>query len=151
MVLADTMGTNGLWEVFASDISTAVLEKAERAHYPLERAQNMPEDFLKKYCLRGVGAQAGTLLIDAPLRNRVRFAQINLNAPLPQVGEFDVIFLRNVLIYFQLDVKRQVVARLTNQLKPGGWFIIGHSESLNGVNDTLQQVMPTVYRKKVEN
>lgn len=147
MVLADALNSNGPWEVFASDISTAVLEKAGRAQYPLERARNIPLPFLKKYCLKGVGAQSGNLLVDGSLRSRVRFAQINLNAPLPAVGEFDVIFLRNVLIYFQLDIKQQVVARLAKQLKPGGWFIIGHSESLNGVCNSLQPIMPTVYRK----
>lgn len=147
MVLADTLGATGMWEVLGSDISTAVLEKAARAHYPMERARHIPEHFLKKYCLKGTGTQNGTLLVDMPIRSRVRFTQINLNEPLPQVGEFDVIFLRNVLIYFQIDIKQKVVARLANQLKPGGWFIIGHSESLNGVSETLRPIMPTVYRK----
>jgi chemotaxis protein methyltransferase CheR len=87
------------------------------------------------------------MLVDGALRGRVRFSQVNLNAPLPQVGMFDVIFLRNVLIYFQIDVKQRVVSRLVRQLKPGGWFIVGHSESLNGVCDGLRPVMPTVYRR----
>lgn len=147
MVLAEALGDTGMWEVLGSDISSAVLEKAARALYSLERARHIPERYLKKYCLKGVGAHDGMLLVDAPIRKRVRFARINLNETLPQVGEFDVIFLRNVLIYFQLDIKQQVVARLANRLKPGGWFIIGHSESLNGVNDTLRPILPTVYRK----
>lgn len=147
MVLAEALNTNGPWEVFASDISTAVLEKAKLGQYPLERARNIPDGMLKKYCLKGIDSQSGNLLVDEALRKRVRFARINLNSALPQVGEFDVIFLRNVLIYFQPDVKRQVVARLANHLKPGGWFIIGHSESLNGLSDSLRPVMPTVYRK----
>lgn len=147
MVLAEILSTNGPWEVFASDISTAVLEKARHGQYPLERARNIPQPLLRKYCLKGIGSQSGTLLVDEALRKRIRFEQINLNATLPRVGEFDVIFLRNVLIYFQLDVKRQVVARLVKQLKPGGWFIVGHSESLNGVSDGLRPIMPSVYRK----
>lgn len=147
MVLAEALTASGPWEVFASDISTAMLEKARLGHYPLERARFMPEPILRKYCLKGVGAQAGTMLVDGALRGRVRFSQVNLNAPLPQVGMFDVIFLRNVLIYFQIDVKQRVVSRLVRQLKPGGWFIVGHSESLNGVCDGLRPVMPTVYRR----
>lgn len=147
MVLAEALSANGPWEVLASDISTAVLEKARLGQYPLERARNIPPPLLRKYCLKGIGGQSGNLLVDGILRKRVRFEQINLNAALPRVGEFDVIFLRNVLIYFQLDVKRQVVARLAKQLKHGGWFIIGHSESLYGVSDSLRPIMPTVYRK----
>ena len=66
---------------------------------------------------------------------------------LPALGQFDVIFLRNVMIYFNLDTKRQVVARLLALLRPGGHFLIGHSETLNDINDTLSMVAPSVYRK----
>lgn len=147
MILAESLGINGPWEILGSDISTKVLEQAARGHYPMERTQNIPPEMLKKFCLRGVGDQAGTLLVDPALRKRVRFAQVNLNGALPQIGEFDVVFLRNVMIYFQLDVKRQVVDRVTQRLRPGGWLFIGHSESLNGVNDVMQSVIPAAYQK----
>ena len=146
MLLADRLGDTP-WEVFGSDISTQVLEKARRARYPMERAQGIPPALLRNHCLKGVGSQEGQLLIDAALRQRVRLAQINLNEPLPDVGEFDVIFLRNVMIYFQTETKRQVVARLLAKLRPGGTFIIGHSESLNGLTQGLQSIVPSVYRK----
>lgn len=77
----------------------------------------------------------------------MQFQHLNLNAPLPRVGMFDVIFLRNVMIYFSLETKRQVVARLLAQLRPGGHFLIGHSETLNDINDTLVPVAPSIYRK----
>jgi chemotaxis protein methyltransferase CheR len=77
----------------------------------------------------------------------VRFSQINLNEKLPDVGSFDVIFLRNVMIYFDQETKRKVVAQLSQRLKPGGYFIIGHSETLNGINETLRAVQPTIYIK----
>ncbi|MGB0128209.1 MAG: protein-glutamate O-methyltransferase CheR [Rhodocyclaceae bacterium] len=147
MILADVLGINGPWEILGSDISTDVLERAARGHYPMERAQNIPPEMLKKFCLRGVGDQSGTLLVDPALRKRVRFAQINLNNALPQIGDFDVIFLRNVMIYFQLDVKKEVVARIVQRLHPGGHLFIGHSESLNGVNDSLQALIPAAYQK----
>jgi chemotaxis protein methyltransferase CheR len=77
----------------------------------------------------------------------VQFRHLNLNEPLPKIGSFDVIFLRNVMIYFNLETKRQVVARLLAQLRPGGYFLIGHSETLNDINDTLVAVAPSIYRK----
>ena len=86
--------------------------------------------------------------MDKALRQRVQFRQVNLNTDLPaDLGAFDVVFLRNVMIYFNGDTKRQVVSRVTSRIKPGGTFFIGHSESLHEINDTLTTVMPSVYRK----
>lgn len=146
MHLAFHLG-NAPWEVVGSDISTRVLEKARTGHYPMERTKGIPPHYLAEYCLRGVGTQEGTFLIDGKLRSRVNFMQVNLNDPLPRLGEFDVVFLRNVMIYFDLEMKRRVVSHIVSLLKPGGHLIIGHSENLNGVNDQLSSVMPTVYRK----
>ena len=146
MVLADVLG-DAAWEVLGTDISTRVLQRARSGHYPMERATQMPQDYLKRFCLKGQGSEAGTMLIERGLRQRVQFQQVNLNAPLPKIGCFDVIFLRNVMIYFNLETKRQVVARLLAQLRPGGYFLIGHSETLNDINDTLSVVAPSIYRK----
>lgn len=146
MTLADGLpGTP--WEIVASDISTRVLEKARSGHYALERAHNIPQPLLAKYCLRGTGTQEGTFLMERDMRSRVQFMQINLNAALPKLGEFDMIFLRNVMIYFDMETKRQVVARMLPMLKAGGYFIVSHSESLNGINDSLKLVTPSIYRK----
>ena len=147
MVLDDVLGSASPWEVLGSDISTRVLRRARCGHYPLERTDHIPPAYLKKYCLRGIDAQAGTLLIERQLRQRVRFAQVNLNEALPNLGVFDVIFLRNVMIYFSGDTKRQVVARVLGALKPGGYFCIGHSESLNDISSAVRQAAPSVYRK----
>lgn len=146
MVLADVLDPNP-WEIIGSDLSTRVLEKARAGHYPSSRAQHVPPAYLRRFCLRGTGEQEGTLLIERSLRARVDFRHINLNERLPQLGAFDFIFLRNVMIYFNADTKRQVVARLLTVLKPGGWFLIGHSESLNEITTALQQIAPSVYRK----
>lgn len=146
MVLADVFG-EAAWEVFGSDISTRVLERARTGHYPMERARQIPPAYLKRFCLKGIDTQTGTLLVDKQLRARVQFTQINLNTTLPTLAPFDVIFLRNVMIYFNGDTKRQVVNRLIGLLKPGGHFCIGHSESLNDITDALPQVAPSVYRK----
>jgi chemotaxis protein methyltransferase CheR len=146
MTLAATLGDN-VWEVVASDLSTRVLERARSGHYALERAQHIPRDYLTRYCLKGTGSKEGTFLVERRLRERIRFMQVNLNAALPKLGEFDVIFLRNVMIYFELETKQQVVRRLLQSLRPGGYFIVGHSESLNGVTDELKVIMPSIYQK----
>ena len=147
MVLADALGLDGAWDVFGSDISTHVLAKAAAGRYAMERSTNIPTPLLRAYCLKGVGAHAGTFAIDAPLRARVSFGRINLNTELPQIGPFDVVFLRNALIYFDQATKRDVVGRLAQKLKPSGCLFIGHSESLNGVTEAVQPMLPTVYRK----
>lgn len=146
MLLADRLG-EAPWEVFGSDISTQVLDKASKGLYPMERTRDIPPALLRTYCLKGIGSHEGHLLIDPILRKRVRLAQINLNENLPNVGEFDVIFLRNVMIYFQQETKRQVVARLLTKLSSGGIFIVGHSESLNGLGQNLESLAPSIYRK----
>ena len=87
------------------------------------------------------------MLVQRALRNKVRFMQVNLNAPLPHLGMFDVIFLRNVLIYFNMETKRKVVARVLNLLKPAGYLLIGHSESLMEVTEAVELIAPAIYRK----
>lgn len=146
MVLADVLGT-APWEITASDISTRVLQRARTGHYPMERATHVPQDYLRRYCLKGIRDQLGTLLVDRNLRERVQFRQVNLNTPLPgDLGMYDIIFLRNVMIYFNGDTKRQVVTRLLGRIKPGGHLFIGHSESLQDLGDMLRPVVPSVYR-----
>lgn len=146
MVLADCLG-NAPWEVIGSDISTRVLQAAAGGHYPMERARHIPEQYLRRFCLKGFGPQQGSLLIDRALRSRVHFRQVNLNRNLPELGLFDVIFLRNVMIYFNDDTKRQVVARLLSQLKPGGHFYIGHSETLNDISVAVRAIAPSSFCK----
>lgn len=146
MVLADCQGSLP-WELFGSDISTRVLQRARQGHYPVERTRHIPNDYLRRYCLRGIGDQQGTVLVDKSLRQRVQLGQVNLNTTLPQIGSFDVVFLRNVMIYFSADTKRQVVARVIGALKPGGHFLIGHSESLNDISTAVTAIAPSVYRK----
>lgn len=147
MVLADVLGS-APWEVTASDISTRVLQRARAAHYPMERANHVPPDYLRRFCLKGIRDQQGTLLVDRGLRERVHFRQVNLNTALPgDLGSYDLVFLRNVMIYFNGATKRQVVTRILQRLKPGGHLFIGHSESLQEMGDVLRPVIPSVYRK----
>ena len=146
MVLAERMGQRP-WEIVASDISTRILEQARRAIYPMERAEKIPQPYLKAFCLKGTGTQAGSFTLQPAIRDRVRFQEVNLNTTLPDNGQFDLIVLRNVMIYFDADTKRAVCRRLLDVLRPGGHLFIGHSESLNGLDLPLQTVQPAVYRK----
>lgn len=146
MLLAECL-REAPWEIVASDISSRVLDRARSGHYAMERAGHIPPEYLRAHCLKGVGRQEGTFMIGRALRGRIDFRQINLNEPLPRLGEFHVIFLRNVMIYFDLETKRRVVPRLMAALRPGGHLLIGHSESLNGVVDDLRAVAPSIYRK----
>jgi len=146
MLLAQAGGGRP-WEILASDISTRMLDKARRGVYAMGGVRGMTPELLRTHCLKGTGTQEGSFAVDPKLRARVNFAQINLNTTLPDVGEFDVIFLRNVLIYFEPSTKREVVARLQAKLRRGGYLFVGHSESLNGLADGLQGVVPAVYRR----
>ena len=147
MVLAERLGLQGNWTVTGSDISQRVLAAAQRGLYSAERARGTPPEFLRKYCLKGVRSNEGKVLINETLRKHTRFMQVNLNNPFPAIGPFDVIFLRNVMIYFDAETKRDVIARLVQHLKPGCYFIIGHSESLTGLTNALRAVRPTIYVK----
>jgi chemotaxis protein methyltransferase CheR len=146
MLLADCLG-DVPWEIVASDISTKVLRKAQDGLYPMTRAKDIPTKYLKRFCLRGRGSYEGEFLIDQSIRSRVRFHQINLNENLPELGEFDAVFLRNVMIYFNQETKRQVIERLVPFIRSDGCFLIGHSESLHSVSDALVPVQPSIYRR----
>jgi len=146
MMLDDVLG-HAPWEIVASDLSVRVLEQARAGLYPFARVMEIPSRYLSNYCLKGTGSQEGTLLIERKLRERVQFMHHNLTEAPPKLGEFDVIFLRNVMIYFDQQTKRQVVKRLLSLLRPGGHFLVGHSETLNGINEDLRLVQPAVYLK----
>jgi chemotaxis protein methyltransferase CheR len=138
----------GSWEIVGTDISTRVVASATRGQYPLLRAKNIARDYLRSYCLKGVGENEGTFRIDAKLRRKVSFRTGNLQEDLSSVGMFDLVMLRNVLIYFNVEIKKRVVANVLRQLKPGGCLMVGHSESLHGVSAAVQAVQPATYIKQ---
>lgn len=135
------------WEVRGSDLSTKVLEHARTGLYSTERTGGIPDVLLKRYFLYGTGPYEGQILVDKSLRAKTEFAQINLIEPLPHLVPFDVIFLRNVMIYFENDVKRKVVGQLLANLTPDGVLFVGLAESLNGLINGLVAVGPGAYRK----
>jgi len=132
----------GDWSILGTDISDRVLQSAVTAIYPEDRLRNVPEEQRKRYCLRGEGPSEGMLQIVPQLRKRVRFGQLNLCRPIENLGPFDVIFLRNVLIYFDAQTKAQVVDRVLTQLRPGGLFFIGTAEGRVPCKTPLKSVLP---------
>jgi chemotaxis protein methyltransferase CheR len=148
MLLADCMQTTP-WEILGTDISTRVLAGARRALYSMERGRHIPPDYLRRYCRKGTGTYDGMFLVDPNLRSKVMFRHLNLNQDLPQLGQFDMVFLRNVMIYFNNETKREVVARVISAIKPGGYFCIGHSESLNELTTAVNMVVNSIYQKPV--
>ena len=133
------------FEILASDVNTRVLDVARGGLYPIERARELPWAYRSSFCIKGEGPQAGLFRMDRPVRERVLFEQINLHAPLPDVGLFDVIFLRNVMNGFSPETRQALLNRVLPQLKAGGWLFIGEAESLHGVIHPLKMVRPSVF------
>jgi chemotaxis protein methyltransferase CheR len=133
-------------EVLATDISTRVLDRARDAVWPLAKAQEIPPEDRKAFMLRGVGGQEGKMRAGPEIRALVRFAHLNLNdESYPALGTFDLVFCRNVLIYFAAATKVRVVERVLGHLAPDGYLFLGHAESLSGMASLVRAVIPTVY------
>lgn len=133
-------------EILATDICTRVLEKGRSAVYPIEKANEIPPEFLRAYMLKGRGEHKGAMKVSPDLHRLVRFARVNLHADsYPMIGCFDLIFCRNVLIYFDQRSKEKVIAGILQHLSPAGFLIVGHSEHLGSTSTGLRAVAPTVY------
>lgn len=144
MVLADAL-PSGSWEIVGTDISTRVVEGARTALYPIAAAEKIPRQLLRRFCLKGREEYEGLMTVSRELRAKVQFHCQNLQEDLGHLGRFDVIMLRNVMIYFDVDTKRSLIGRLQGMLHEGGYLIIGSSESLNAIPSRLRMVQPSVY------
>jgi chemotaxis protein methyltransferase CheR len=135
------------WQILATDISDRVLRSAIEAVYPADRLRHVTPQRLQRHCLRGDGPSEGLVQLRPALRERVSFGQLNLCQPIEALGPFDVIFLRNVLIYFDAATKQQVVDRVLERLRPGGLFFIGTAEGRAPASRPLQSLGPGAFRK----
>ena len=131
----------------ASDISTRVLEKARTGVYAMNAIENLDPQLRRQYFLKGTGRSSGLCRVATEIRSRVAFEQINLTQSLQRNHKYDMIWCRNVMIYFDKATQEGVVGRLSSWLKPSGFLLIGHSEALSGMHHTLQYVQPAVYQK----
>jgi chemotaxis protein methyltransferase CheR len=147
MALAHALPKTFSIEIIATDISTRVLDAARNATWNIERAEQIPKPLLKRFMLHGIGEQTGKLRASRELRELVRFERLNLNGDAYASGPFDLVFCRNVLIYFAPPRKQAVVGRLAERLAPGGHLFLGHAESVHGFADRLRCVQPTIYER----
>lgn len=138
------------WSILGTDVNTEVLEVARRAVYPDTFLEPVPAGMRSRWLHQGVGAQAGLSRIAPELRRHVRFHPLNLlDDDLALERNVDIIFLRNVLIYFTPEDQRRAIENVVSFLVPGGVLYLGHSESMMLRDSKLDQIAPATFRKKV--
>jgi chemotaxis protein methyltransferase CheR len=133
-------------EILATDISTRVLDRARHGVWPIEKAKDIPREYLKRFMLKGSGKQQGKMKAGAEIRSMIRFERLNLNDDAyPLTSHFDLILCRNVLIYFDPERRAGIVDRLLGQLAPAGLLFVGHAERLTGLTNKALSILPTIY------
>jgi len=150
MVLAEFAEQNPgfSYGILATDICTTVLDKARMAIYGEERVEPVPLPLKRKYLLRGKGSQKGLVRIVPELRGRIRFRRLNfMDDDFGLREPMDIIFCRNVIIYFDKGTQEKLLNKFCRHLIPGGYLFMGHSETLSGLDVPLVQVASTIYRK----
>jgi len=138
-----------VWDIriLATDIDTRVLGHAERGEYTEEQAERIPQALLQRYFFHGEGENAGQVQAKPKLKEIIRFRRLNLmDDPWPMHGLFDAIFCRNVIIYFDRPTQRRLIERFTQMLRPGGYLMLGHSESLVDGGGKLRHMSQSVYQ-----
>ena len=137
------------FRMVASDISTKALKAASAGVYKMSAVEKLPIDTLRKHFEKGMGESAGFARVRKELRSKIQFRHINLLEVPTFDTKFDVIFCRNVMIYFDRAVQQRVVSALERNLRPGGYLFISHSESLNGITHGLRWIAPAAYKLEV--
>jgi chemotaxis protein methyltransferase CheR len=151
VTILESLGTDRGWDVkiLGSDIDTNVLAVAEAGVYEAERFKQVPETLLRRYFMRR--KSDGALLAGDPLKRMIRFRRINFIDPAwPIRTTFDVIFCRNVIIYFNRATQLRLFERLAHYLKPTGYLLVGHSENLHWMNELLVPVQNTIYQVRTK-
>jgi chemotaxis protein methyltransferase CheR len=151
MVLRECIPDIDSWDakILATDLDSDILAVARQGIYPVDQVNDISPERRKRWFQSGSGANANTVRIDSTVRNLVHFKELNLIGDWPMKGMFDCVFYRNVAIYFARESQIQIVDRLANHIKPGGYLIVGHSESLFGVTNRFESIGHTIYRKTV--
>lgn len=148
MTMAEVLGINGQFRVWSSDIDTKVLQTAARGVYKLESMKNVSTAQLQKYFLKGKGNSAGMARVKPELQKHVEFFTLNLiEESWPLKEQFDIVFCRNVMIYFDAATQRQILARIHRVMKPQGTLFVGHSENFSDARTLFTLRGKTVYEK----
>jgi len=148
MVLDDALGGERWW-VHGSDVSCHSIALAREAKYGLANAERIPSPLKSRYCLKGLGEAQGTVKLRPLITSRVDFSVANLAKQFHFDERFDIIFLRNILIYFHLSKQQQILNRVIAQLNPSGLLFLGHADQLSHAGSELCRLAPCVYRKAV--
>jgi chemotaxis protein methyltransferase CheR len=136
------------FRILATDISTSVLQHAANGIYGNEKINLIPANYCAKYLQKGSGANEHKVRIVSDLRSKISFQQFNLlEKDYNGIGKFDIIFCRNVLIYFEKEVQHRILRQLCQQISSGGYLFLGHSESISGLNLPLMHIKPTIFLK----
>lgn len=139
------------YSILATDISERMLRIARNAVYPIGQVKDISMDIKRLYFLKSKNHEDAKVRLVKDLRDKVRVAYLNLNESLDEItSDFDIIFLRNTLIYFEPDTQRRILSNVVAHLKPNGFLFIGHSESLINLDLPIAPVSPSVYRKTQE-
>jgi chemotaxis protein methyltransferase CheR len=134
------------WRMDATDISTTVLDRAQKAVYPISSLERVPEHYVKHHCIKNASDE--TFTVSKDIQRRIQFQQANLFELPPSLSnDYDLIVCRNVMIYFDRPTREQLINSLIRHLKPDGTLFVGHSESLNGLQHHLKMVRPAIYIK----
>lgn len=149
IALAEFFGHSDDWnvEIMASDLDTHMLETAKRGAYRMDRVQDIGEARLRRWFLKGKGANQGMVRVIPELRDRVNFFQLNLNEPWPLRGPINIIFCRNVLIYFEPECRENIFKQFALLQNRNDYFFIGHSETLNKYSDAYKMINTTAYQR----
>ncbi len=148
MLLDETIGDTWRWQIEATDISNRILDKARAGVYRDDTVGKLEASRIKHHFQKGHGPQQGNYRVKPKLRAGINFQHLNLLEGRPPFDhQFQVIFCRNVMIYFDRGTQEELVQKLTNKIVPGGYLFVGHSESLTGIKHSLQTVRPAIYRR----
>lgn len=150
ITLSEALPTIQDWDIkiLASDLNLDALDIAHAGIYPQESIANIELACKKRWFLKGTGNKTGLVLVKPQIRNLITFKQFNLIGEWPKLPAFDIIFCRNVVIYFNKETQRILFDRLANALKPNGILIIGHAESLFKISQRFNLIGNTIYRKQ---
>lgn len=149
MIMKEYSGKKHIeFDIMATDISQSVLLHAAMGIYSEDKIQSIPEAYRKKYLMKGLGSYANKVRISSEIREKISFRSFNLKGnDFKSLHQFDIIFCRNVLIYFERNVQEEVLRNLCDKLLPKGYLFLGHSESIAGMDLPLIPIRPTVFQK----
>ena len=150
MVLSEALPAAERWDakILATDIDSDVIATGQQGVYPVDRLTTVPQARLRSCFRKGIGANAGHAMIQPDIARLVSFRTLNLQHAWPMSGPFDIIFCRNVMIYFDQATRERLVMRFAGLLAPNGYLCLGHSESIHHGTAPFQLVGKTIYRKR---